>query len=152
LWQAGSDESTSTVLWQFFHPLPLSLLSSSIKPSLIHPQPLETPVIIRTTHSMDAVVNAAVVTGNLPLLKGRTHPHLFLSLVRFSSICCATLSTPLHFFWHVEMASTVDLRRPRGFKGRNLLHLAVEGPCATGLLDVVRYLVEEKGSTSTEGN
>ncbi|CAD6267122.1 unnamed protein product [Miscanthus lutarioriparius] len=53
------------------------------------------------------------------------------------------------------MASTVDLRRLRGFKGRNLLHLAVEGSCVTGRLDVCRFLVEEKGfdanSTSTEG-
>ncbi|XP_066354012.1 uncharacterized protein [Miscanthus floridulus] len=53
------------------------------------------------------------------------------------------------------MASTVDLRRLRGFKGRNLLHLAVEGSCVTGRLDVCRFLVEEKGfdanSASTEG-
>jgi hypothetical protein len=56
----------------------------------------------------------------------------------------------------VETASGMDfLRQVRGGKGRNLLHLAVVGSCATGRLDVCRYLVEEKGfdvnSTSVEG-
>ena len=70
--------------------------------------------------------------------------------------CYLILSSVLHSpLLLAEMASTVDLRRLRGFKGRNLLHLAVEGSCVTGRLDVCRFLVEEKGfdanSASTEG-
>jgi hypothetical protein len=54
-----------------------------------------------------------------------------------------------------ETASGIDLRRFSGYNGRNLLHLALVTSAATGLLDVCRYLVEEKGfdvnSTSVEG-
>jgi hypothetical protein len=46
------------------------------------------------TDPMDAVVNAAVVAGNLPLLKGSTHTHLSLPpSLSFSS--SAVLSDPL---------------------------------------------------------
>nr|CAB3466409.1 unnamed protein product [Digitaria exilis] len=45
----------------------------------------------------------------------------------------------------------MDLRRARGFKGRNLLHFAAE----KGRLDLCRFLIEESGfnpnSTSAEG-
>ncbi|CAN6352275.1 unnamed protein product [Urochloa humidicola] len=50
-----------------------------------------------------------------------------------------------------EMSSTMDLRDARGFKGRNLLHIAAD----MGHLDLCRFLVEESGfdanSTSAEG-
>ncbi|KAF8733382.1 hypothetical protein HU200_014989 [Digitaria exilis] len=42
-----------------------------------------------------------------------------------------------------EIASTMDLRRARGFKGRNLLHFVAE----KGRLDLCRFLIEESGET-----
>lgn len=111
----------------------------------------------RTSRSRDSIVKAAAmapspfevaveaaVNGNLLRLRGMCAPHLFPNPWR------GALFDKFPLFL-VEIASTMDLRRARGYKGRNLLHFAV----GKGRLDLCRFLVEESGfdanSTSAEG-